>query len=269
MARICEGKVALVAGGTRGLGRACALALADAGAAVIPAGRSLENSKRVTDELLAIGAPARALGWDVADPDASAHAVSEVVDAFGRIDILIANAGISPYWSRAEKITPQMWDEVMSVNLRGVFFAIQAAGMRMMEQGAGSIVSISSVTAAVGVPRGLPYVATKGGMDAMTRALAVEWAERGVRVNGVAPGYIETDMTHGMRQNGGLKEALLESVPLGRFAGPDEIASLAVFLASDKASYITGQTYIADGGFAAGRDTHSRRATRQSSEGAQ
>lgn len=248
----CEGKVALIAGGTRGLGRACALALADAGAIVVPAGRQLENSQAVVDELEDAGARAKALAWDVADFDAGPRAVGEVLEAFGKLDIFVANAGINPFWSRAEKVTPAMWDELMDVNLKGNFFAIQAAARPMLEQGSGSIVGVSSVTATVGVPRGIPYIASKGGMDAMTRALAIEWVDRGVRVNGVAPGYIETDMTRGMRENDSLRQTLIEGIPMNRFAAPAEIAALIAFLASDAASYITGQTFLADGGIAAG-----------------
>lgn len=250
----CQGKVALVVGGTRGIGRATVLSLAAEGATVVVAGRSFETAGEVAEEAAKLGVKAEAIALDIANPDDSHAAVEKVVERHGALDILIANAGISPYWTRAEKVTPEMWDTLMDVNLRGLFFAVQAGGMHMLKNGGGSIVSVSSVTAAIGVTRGLPYVASKGGMDSMTRSLAIEWADRGVRVNGVAPGYIATDMTHGMRDNDALKDALLDTVPLGRFAEPEEVAALITFLASDAASYITGQTMIADGGFAAGRD---------------
>ncbi|HKB52658.1 MAG TPA: SDR family NAD(P)-dependent oxidoreductase, partial [Ramlibacter sp.] len=186
----CSGKVALVVGGTRGIGRAVTLALAEAGAQVIASGRSLDGAQAVADQAAAAnGAHVHPIAFDVSGPHASEQAVLEVVRRFGRIDVLVANAGINPYYVRAEKVTPAIWDEIMGVNLRGLFFCVQAAGMHMLEQGRGSIVSISSVTATVGVARGLPYVASKGGVDAMTRALSIEWADRGVRVNGVAPGY--------------------------------------------------------------------------------
>lgn len=255
----CGGKVALVVGGTRGIGRASTLALARAGASVVVAGRSLDVAEEVAAEAAALGVTAEALALDIADPDASRAAVDTVVGRHGGLDILIANAGISPYWTRAERVTPEMWDTLMDVNLRGLFFAVQAGGAHMLENGGGSIVSVSSVTAVVGVTRGMPYVASKGGMDAMTRSLAVEWADRGVRVNGVAPGYVATDMTHGMRDNDALKQSLLDTVPMGRFAAPEEMASMIAFLASDEASYVTGQTIIVDGGFAAGRDSSPKR----------
>ncbi len=247
----CKGKVALVVGGTRGIGRAATLALCAAGATVIPAGRSRENAEAVAAEAERLGGTSFPLVLDVADPAASAAAVGEVVRRCGRLDVLVANAGINPYFKRAEQLTPAIWDEIMAVNLRGIFFAVQAGGRQMLEQRSGSIVSISSVTATVGVSRGLPYVAAKGGMDSMTRSLAVEWADRGVRVNGVAPGYVETDLTQGLRDNAELKKSLLSKVPLARFGRPEEIAALIVYLASDAAAYVTGQTFVIDGGYAA------------------
>jgi NAD(P)-dependent dehydrogenase (short-subunit alcohol dehydrogenase family) len=253
MTSSCDGRIVLVIGGTRGIGRAAVLALAKAGATVVATGRALSAAETVAAEARALGAEAFAYPLDVGDVDATRSVVDAIVARLGRIDALVANAGISPYWIRSENITPDMWDELMAVNLRGVFFAVQAVGQHMLRQGFGSIVSLSSVTATVGVNRGLPYVATKGGLDAMTRTLAVEWADRGVRVNGVAPGYVATDLTHSMRDNRGITNHLLSQVPLGRFAEPEELAGTIVHLCSDAASFITGQIFVVDGGFAAGR----------------
>jgi NAD(P)-dependent dehydrogenase (short-subunit alcohol dehydrogenase family) len=258
MPRACEGKIALIVGGTRGIGRAAALALAQAGATVIPTGRSLASVQEIASELTKFGAESLPLAFDVADSDASAAAVNEVVRRFGRIDVMVGNAGISPHWKRAEHLTPAMWDEVMAVNLRGMFFCMQAAGRHMLSQRNGSIVVLSSVTASVGVVRGLPYTATKGGLDAIVRSLAIEWADRNVRVNGVAPGYVATDLTHGVRDNAGLSSSLLESIPMGRFAEPEEVAGMIAYLASDTSSYVTGQIFVVDGGFAAGKTSPPR-----------
>jgi NAD(P)-dependent dehydrogenase (short-subunit alcohol dehydrogenase family) len=246
-------KLALVVGATRGIGRAAALAMGKAGAAVIASGRTLESAQQVSAEIMAAGGVSHPCVLDVTNTESTQGAIQQLAVQFGRLDVLVANAGISPYWKQSQTVTPAMWDEVMQVNLRGLFFAVQAAGRQMLTQGSGSIISISSVTAFVGVPRGLPYVASKGGVEAMTRSLAVEWAPKGVRVNSVAPGYFETDLTQGLRDNAGLSGALLRTIPMGRFGKPSELGGIIVFLASDEASYVTGQTFIVDGGFGAGR----------------
>lgn len=247
----CNGKVAIVIGGTRGIGKEAAFSLAKSGAKVIITGRSQTNIDLVVSEAKDLGLNISSYAFDVADVDETKKVIDKVVEENGKLDILVANAGINPMYKRAENVTPEEWDMLMSVNLRGLFFAIQSAGKHMLKQGNGSIVSISSVTAVVGTPRGLPYVATKGGMDSMTRTLAVEWANRGVRVNAVAPGYIETDLTEGIRENKSINEMMTKKMPLGRFGKSEEIANMILFLSSDASSYITGQTYIVDGGFSA------------------
>lgn len=245
----CVGKVALVVGGTRGIGRACCLQLARAGAIVVVSGRSEENAQDVARALGEMGAEASIAVHDVSDVDATSAVIDEVNERYGRIDALVANAGMNPYFLRAEKLTPEVWDTSMGVNLRGLFFAVQAAGRHMLDAGGGSIVTMSSVTAQRGTLRGLPYVAAKGGLEAMTRTLAVEWADRGVRVNGVAPGYIETDLTEGLRQHEGLRTMLLSKVPAARFGAAEEVAALVAFLVSDASAYMTGQVLNVDGGF--------------------
>ena len=248
----CTSKTVMVLGGTRGIGFASARAVGKAGGRVIATGRSESSTNSAVSALRELDIDAVGMSFDIRDAAESAAAVDRIIRSEGQIDALVASSGISPYFSRAEELTPEMWDDVMQTNLRGVFFAVQAVARHMLMRRSGSIVLLSSVTSTAGVPRALPYSASKAGIDAMTRTLAVEWADRNVRVNGVAPGWVETDMTGALRQNEKLSQWLvLDKVPMKRFGMPDEIGSLVAFLASDASSYVTGQTFTADGGFLA------------------
>ncbi len=214
-------KAALVVGASRGIGRATALALARDGFAVGVAARSLDAAQSVAREIEVAGGCALPLSLDIREPAESEAGVSQTTGAFARLDALVINAGINPYWTRAENVTPEMWDDAMAVNLRGAFFAAQAGGKVMLAAGHGSIVMVSSVTATVPTGRGLPYVATKGGMDSMMRALALEWGSRGIRVNCVAPGFVETDMTRAIRDNPLAGSAIANLTSLKRFGRPE------------------------------------------------
>jgi NAD(P)-dependent dehydrogenase (short-subunit alcohol dehydrogenase family) len=248
----CEGKTVMVVGGTRGIGRATALLLAESGANVIATGRTAASGDELLQHAAKRGFRMTSLAFDVADPEATREAIDRSVGQLGRLDAVVVCAGISPYYVRAEHLSPAMWDDVMAVNLRGLFFTVQAAARHMLDAGSGSVVCISSVTAMAGIARALPYSASKSGVDALVRTLAVEWADRGVRVNAVAPGWIGTDMTQALRDNESLARWLvLDKVPMNRFGQPREIGDLISFLVSDRASFITGQTFVADGGFLA------------------
>jgi NAD(P)-dependent dehydrogenase (short-subunit alcohol dehydrogenase family) len=248
-----SGKAAVVVGGTRGIGLAAAGALARAGASVAVSGRSTATAAEVAAELSSEhGVPTLGLGWDIADAEAADPAIEAVLERFGHLDACVVAAGINPYWLRAVDVTPEIWDEEMATNLRGAFFAARAAARPMLESSeGGAILLTSSATASSGVSRGLPYVATKGGLEAMIRSLAIEWADAGVRVNAISPGFVETDLTAGVREHDEIRESIIGRIPIGRFGTAAEIGDLAAVLVSDLASYVTGQVIQVDGGYTA------------------
>jgi NAD(P)-dependent dehydrogenase (short-subunit alcohol dehydrogenase family) len=240
-------KVAIVTGSTRGIGRAIAEGLASAGAAVVVNGRSAESVKTAVDAI------PNSLGV-VADVSKAADVdelIQKTMDKFGRIDILINNAGISPYFKPAETLKEAEWDEIMAVNLKGVFLCCEAVGRVMIPQKSGRIINISSIGGQIALPRLLAYCAAKGAVDQITRVLAVEWAPHHILVNSISPGWVESDLTKGLKENPTRREALTRQIPLGRLGKPDEIVGAAIYLCSDAASYVTGATLSIDGGWLA------------------
>lgn len=246
-----RGKVAVVTGASRGIGRYIALGFAKAGADLVLVATRPQLLQEVAQDVRALGRRALAVRADISRLSEVDELVKQAVQSFGRIDILVNNAGISPIYKSAHKVTESEFDQIVSVNLKGTFFVCQKVGSLMIEQRCGKIVNIASVGGVVGLPKLSVYCATKGAVIQLTKVLALDWAPYNVQVNAIAPGYVETDFTAGIRSNAGILSAILVHSPVGRMARPEEIVGAAIFLASDASSYITGSTIFVDGGWTA------------------
>ncbi len=247
-----DGRVAVITGAGQGIGAACAVALGEAGAKLIVAEIVPDRAEACVAELTAKGMQAEAAPLDVTKSADVEKVAAEVVDRHGRVDILVNNAGVAQSNVRAEDTSDELWRFHMDVNLDGVFWCCRAFGQRMLEQGSGSIVNIGSMSGLI-VNKPQPqsfYNASKAAVHHLTKSLAAEWASRGVRVNAVAPTYIETALTSfGIKENPEMHKLWLEMTPMGRIGQPEEIASVVHFLASDAASLVTGAIIVADGGY--------------------
>ena len=240
------GKVALVTGSSRGIGRAIAIELAKRDiTVVINNDKAIEEGKRVVDEILKNGGNAISIKADVSDPNQVEKMIEKIMNRFGRVDILVNNAGITRDIT-LKKMSKEVWDEVIDVNLNGVFNCTKAVINHMRERKTGRIINISSITGFTGNIGQTNYVAAKSGIIGFTKALAREVARAGITVNAIAPGFINTDMLKTIPEN--IKKQLLEQIPMGRFGEPEEVAKVAVFLASEDASFITGAVIHVNGG---------------------
>ncbi|KAB8140036.1 2-dehydro-3-deoxy-D-gluconate 5-dehydrogenase KduD [Chloroflexia bacterium SDU3-3] len=245
-----DGRVALVTGSTRGLGRALALALAEAGADIATLDRS--DAAETRAQIEALGRRCASLRCDLATASVAelAAAVAQAEDALGGLDILVNNAGII---RRADALdfTEQDWDDVTQVNLKALFFLSQAAARAMLRRGGGKIIHIASMLSYQGGVCVPAYAAAKSGVAGLTRALANEWAAHGINVNAIAPGYMATDNTAALQADAARSRSILERIPAGRWGEPDDLQGAAVFLASDAARYLHGAIVPVDGGWLA------------------
>jgi len=246
-----DGKISIVTGASRGLGRAMAEALAEAGSDVVLAARNEEALTTVADAIRALGVRVLPVPTHVEEEEGLDHLVAQTVNDFGRIDVLVNNAGTT-YRHPAIDFPVEEWDRVVAVNLRSVFLLCQKVARVMIRQGGGSIINIASLLSEIGVPLIPPYAASKGGIRQLTKALATEWARHNIRVNAVGPGYFRTELTEGLYQDPERYNPIMNRLAIKRWGKPEDLKGAVVYLASKASEYVTGQVLYVDGGYLAG-----------------
>ena len=249
-----KGKIAIITGARRGMGRSHALKLAEAGAKVVVSDISLEECQKVVEEIKKAGGEGLAVKCDVTKKEEVEEMVKKTVKKWGRVDILVNNAGIAQFVPFLE-MTEEDWDRTLDINLKGYFLCAQAVAKEMVKQKSGVIINIASIAmgqVGIGFPTLAHYCASKGGIVGMTEALALELAPYNIRVNAISPGAIETPMIDPLKADPKMMEGLLARIPLHRVGRPEEVSNLVLFLASDASSYMTGSTIVIDGGWLAG-----------------
>ena len=242
------GKVAMVTGSTKGLGENSAMALAKAGADVAVCGRNTTNLKRVSDAIKALGRDSGGFVLDVTSKNSVHDGVDEILKHFGKIDILMNNAGLN-HREPVLDYPEEAWDLVINTNLKGYFLVAQAVAPHMLDRGYGKIINMGSILGKIALPNQLAYASAKGGVEQMTKVMALEWAKQGVRVNAIGPTYFETEMVTPIRNDPERFNFINERTPMGRWGYLPEMEGIVIFLAAPASDFITGQTIYIDGGW--------------------
>jgi len=245
-----NGKVGIVTGASKGLGRSMAIGLAEAGADLAIISRGMPDLMKVVEEMKSLGRKVLPISADMTDTKQIADVVQKTLDEFGKIDILINNAGTT-IRQNIEDVTEEAWDTVMNLNIRGAFFCAQAVGKVMIKQGKGKIINTASLLSAIGGPKAVAYSAAKGGIAQITKCMAVEWSKYNINVNAIAPGYFRTPLTQPLQDDPERSAKILSRIPMQRWGEPDDLKGIAVFLSSEASDYVTGQVIFVDGGWMA------------------
>ncbi|WP_031515416.1 SDR family NAD(P)-dependent oxidoreductase [Desulfofalx alkaliphila] len=241
-------KVILFVGGGGGLGRTISLGLAKAGANVIPVSRNVERNKDLVAEIEALGRKSLLTSLDATNEDDVKRLVAELVEKFGRIDVLINAAGKN-YKKPVLELTAEEWDDVMAVNLKGTFLCCKYVGEKMIAQGGGKIINIASLGSHLGITRSSAYCASKGGVLQLTKVLSAEWAAHGINVNCISPGYFKTPLTEKMLSEKETYNSIVNRTPMKRLGVPEDLVGATIFLASEASNFVTGSTIAVEGGF--------------------
>ena len=241
------GKVAVITGASRGLGRTMAGALAEAGAAVVLGSRTVADLNAFSQELSDAGHRSLPVETDVTDPDSVDNLISSTVAHFGRVDVVVNNSGVVAFAPLIDQDVEE-WDRVLSTNLRGTFLTMRAAGRHLVAQGSGKVINIASNFAYLGVPNCAAYAASKAAVISLTRTMAVEWARHNVQVNALAPGYFATDMNQALREDPANLQKVLRRIPAGRMGEAVELVPWLLLLASSASDFMTGEAIVLDGG---------------------
>jgi len=245
-----SGKVAIITGAGRGMGYPIALTLAKYGADLVICSRTVSELEKVKAEIELMGRRVLVQRMDVTQVPEIHSMVEAAVKTYGHIDILVNNAGVNaPQW--AEEVTEEAWDKVFNTNLKGLFFCAQAVGRVMIQQKKGKIINVSSQSGVVGLLQRAAYCSSKGGVNLLTKVLAIEWAKHNINVNAIAPTFIETPFTRPMFEKEGFREYVLGNIPLGRVGKPEDVVGAVIYLASDASNMVTGHILLIDGGWTA------------------